>query len=449
MHRPSKDVTATMRLAVLASVLLFDAGCASYGLIQNSPVTTLGSTRSYSIHSPSADPGRGEVRLYLAFSGGGTRAAALSYGVLKELRDTRVTLAGRSVPLLDEVAAIASVSGGSFTAAYYGLYGDRIFTDYEAAFLRRDVERALIGLAMNPFHWFLSTGRTDWAVEFYDAHIFHGATFADMPREGRPLIIINASDLGYGVRFSFLQEYFNLLCSDLSSFPIARAVAASSAVPLVFNPVVVENFPNCGSTEPDWMLALKRQAEGDVERTQLVRGLETYRDKETRKYVHFVDGGITDNLGLRAFLNIVDAAGGIRSFFGQRSPPTKMVVIAVNASTDPEPAMDRSNRQPSLIETVNAMSDIQLHRYNTETIELTTLRLNQWTTELSTAERPVTPHLIHVTFRDIQDPVQRLFFNRIPTDFALTSGQVDTLIEAGRQLLRNNPEFRRLLSDLQ
>jgi NTE family protein len=79
----------------------------------------------------------GDVFLLLAFSGGGTRAAALSYGVLRELRDTRVVVRGQETRLLDEVDVITSVSGGSFTSAYYGLFGDRIFEDYEQRFLRR------------------------------------------------------------------------------------------------------------------------------------------------------------------------------------------------------------------------------------------------------------------------------------------------------------------------
>jgi len=58
----------------------------------------------------------------LAFSGGGTRAAAFSYGVLETLRSIEiVTKTGRKIRLLDEVDLITGVSGGSFTALAYGL----------------------------------------------------------------------------------------------------------------------------------------------------------------------------------------------------------------------------------------------------------------------------------------------------------------------------------------
>jgi NTE family protein len=80
--------------------------------------------------------------LLVSFSGGGTRASALAYGVLQELRDTQVGVGGERERLLDEIDVITSVSGGSFTSAYYGLYGDRIFEDFEERFLRRNVQSA-------------------------------------------------------------------------------------------------------------------------------------------------------------------------------------------------------------------------------------------------------------------------------------------------------------------
>ncbi len=430
------------------ALTLLVSGCASYGVVKNSPINASVPAKSYSLQAWNKRPRSSEIQIILAFSGGGTRAAALSYGVLQELRDTHVSIEGRPVRLLDEVAVITSVSGGSFTAAYYGLFGDRIFTDFEDAFLRRNVEKTLISLALNPFRWFDSTGRTEWAINYYQESIFKGATFADMAQGNGPLVVINASDLGYGVRFSFLQEYFNLLCSDLSSFPVAGAVAASSAVPVLFNPVVVENYSDCGSAPPEWLAMAKKRAEDDPEQTQIFRGFETLLDKDRRKYVHFVDGGITDNMGLRALLEIVETAGGIKAYTAKfhRIPPRRTVVIAVNASTDPEPTMDRSNKQPSLTETINAISDTQLHRYNTTTIESTKLSMERWEKELSTTERPVVTHFIQVDFRDIQIPEQRMFLNKVPTTFSLTGEQVDKLIVAGHELLRNNPEFRRLLS---
>ena len=44
-----------------------------------------------------------------------------------------------------------------------------------------------------------------------------------------------------GGRFEFAQERFDFLCNDLDDVTLARAVAASSAVPMVLSPVTVWN----------------------------------------------------------------------------------------------------------------------------------------------------------------------------------------------------------------
>ena len=83
--------------------------------------------------------------LILAFLGGGTRAAAFSYGVLETLRRTEIVgPKGARFRLLDEVDIITGVSGGSFTALAYGLYGERLFDEYEKRFLKRNVQGELI-----------------------------------------------------------------------------------------------------------------------------------------------------------------------------------------------------------------------------------------------------------------------------------------------------------------
>jgi NTE family protein len=440
-----------LRLLTANFVLLLLSGCAAYGVIDNAPLTESESTETYSIKSKAQGQGSGDITLTLAFSGGGTRAAALSYGVLEELRDTTVIIDGQPRRLLDEVDIISSVSGGSFTSAYYGLHGDRIFDDYKDVFLLRNVEGKLVQGLFNPLGWFRTSGRTEMAVKIYEEDVFHGATFADMQRAGGPLILINASDLGYGVRFSFIQEYFDLLCSDISSFPVARAVTASSAVPLVFHPIVVENYYDCKTTgKPDWMVAAAKRMANDPDMAQVIRGLETYYDKDSREYAHFVDGGITDNLGLRAIYEVMELAGGAGTFFKTYGikPPRHAALITVNASTDPETAMDKSNKQPSVAETIGAMSNVQLHRYNDATQALTDRSLKRWAEALSTKDNIVTPYNVQVRFRDILHPDDRHFFNAIPTSFYLSEEQVDRLIEAGRELLRNNPDYQCLLADL-
>lgn len=448
-HRPHRWGASMMKCCFALAVVFLLSACTSYGVVRNTPITATTASHPYGIKDWKKNASNsGDLFLILAFSGGGTRAAALSYGVLKTLRDTTFRFGGRPVRLLDEVDVISSVSGGSFTAAYYGLRGEAIFTEFESAFLRRDIQTSLIDLVLNPFMWFSNADRTEWAINFYEENIFHGATFADMARPDRPFIMINASDLGYGVRFSFIQEYFGLLCSDLATFPVARAVAASSAVPLLFNPVVVQNFADCNPDPTGWLKAARQRAAGQAQTTQLLDRVATYLDKDKRKYAHFVDGGVTDNLGLRAILDIVGVQGGLDALFENLkvNPPRHIVIISVNAATDPEPEMDASNKQPSLSETASAISDVQLQRYSAATLDETRVVLAAWARAVSTPQRPVSPHLIQLSFSDVPDSEGRRFFQTLPTSFSLTNEQVDKLIAVGGQLLRSNPDFRRFMA---
>jgi NTE family protein len=434
----------------LAAWLL--VGCTSYGEVQNQPLAKIDPGSGYSLAAFSHKQNRlsGELALVLAFSGGGSRAAALSYGVPQELRDTQVRLDGRDMRLLDAVSLISSVSGGSFTSAYYGLYGDRVFADFEQRFLRRDVEGALVRGLLDPLRWFSSRGRTEMAEDYYREVLFGDATFGDLLERGGPLVLINSSDLGRGVRFSFVQEYFNLLCSDLSSFPLARAVTASSAVPVLFDPVVVENYGGCAKGPPEWLAAARSRLPGGAELHMVVDDDLSYADKSAHRYAHFVDGGITDNLGLRAMLETVEVVGGAKDYLRRLNMPAprRIAVIAVNASADTLQGIDAGRLQPTIEETLNAVTSIQLHRYNADTLQDMQLSMARWAKELSTPQRPVQSYFIRLSFDDVADLPLRRFLNEIPTSLALSGAQVDQLIAAGRSLLRNNAQFRSLVAGL-
>jgi NTE family protein len=434
----------------LGLIVLLLTGCSTQGVVANKPAVVTDSAQEYSIASFVESWREAENAVMLSFSGGGTRAAALSFGVMKEMRDTPVVMEGKKSRLLDDVHLISSVSGGSFTSAYYGLHGDGIFDDFEEVFLRRDVQGSLLKGLLNPFRWFSSVGRTEMAVNKYQKIMFDDATYADMRKYPAPLVLINASDLSTGVRFSFVQEYFDLLCSDLSTFPVARAVTASSAVPVAFEPIVVKNYPECGSKMPTWDKASMEAAAQNVELAELNKGISQYFDRDKVKYAHFVDGGITDNLGLRAIYEIVELKGGFSTFIKNRKrvPPRRLVIISVDASTDSDNKMGMSIDDPSIAETISGVSGVQLHRYNTSTIELMEVTLNRWAESVSTPEAPVEAYFILLSFSAIDDPQQLDYFNQIPTSFELTDEQVDRLVDVGGELLRNNPEFRRLIADL-
>ena len=77
----------------------------------------------------------------LSFSGGGTRAAAFSYGVLTALDQT--PMPNRPTSLLDRVDFVTGVSGGSVLAAYYGLKKRKALADFKQRFLLRNAQAEL------------------------------------------------------------------------------------------------------------------------------------------------------------------------------------------------------------------------------------------------------------------------------------------------------------------
>lgn len=435
-------MTGRRLLACMLTMLL--AGCATYGRIDNRALSDTPATGpAYGMLRTAPNDRRDDVTLVLAFSGGGSRAAALAYGVLQELRDTRIGMDGGR-RLLDEVDAISAVSGGSFTAAYYGLHGEATFDQFERVFLRRDLAADIVQRIANPLRWFTPEGRSAVAATLYDATIFHGATFADLERRDGPLIVINASDLESGTRFAFLQEHFDLVCSDLRRYRVADAVAASSAVPVLFEPMVLENHAGCAPPR------LPAPGPESPQLQQVVEGLASYADKHARRYIHLADGGLTDNLGLRAFQETIDIAGGLQPFLRRigRAPNRHLVVVAVDASGHAAEGLGLDRRAPSLVRAVDVMSDVQLHRYNAATLEQMHDSLRQWAREVSTPQRTVAPLLVTVALRDEPDAQRRTRLARVPTGFHLEPAQVDDLVAAGRERLRANPQFRQLLQDL-
>jgi NTE family protein len=421
-------------------------------VVENKPLLTNEGRPGYSLaeFARKLDQRSDELTVAVAFSGGGTRAAALAYGVMQELRETRVRLNGQDKTLLDAISVISSVSGGSFTSAYYGLYGERLFVDFEERFLRRDVEGALLRGLLNPLRWFSSRGRTEMAVAYYQQTLFGDATFADLIRQDAPLILINTSDLSSGARFTFVQDYFNLLCSDLTSFPLARAVTASSAVPVVFDPVVVQNFGGCARSLPPWLAAAQRRDNDNPNLAMIVQGDSAFENRVAHKYAQFVDGGITDNLGLRAMLDTVELVGGAKQYLQGLgiATPRRIAIISVNAAADTPQGIGATREAPGIEATLDAVTNIQLHRYNVATLQQTQQALARWAGELSTPERPVSQYFIKLSFEDVPEAPLRRLLNEIPTSFALEADQVDRLIATGRELLRNNAEFQRLLASL-
>ena len=440
-----------MLLIIAVFAILPLVSCAALHIV-NKPLEQYDPSHGYRFTDREQHRDPGDTYFTLAFSGGGTRAAALAYGVLEELRDTKVLVDGAPMSLLDEVDTVSGVSGGSFPAAYYGLFGDRIFQEFEPRFLKKNVQRALLLRGLIPWNlvrlltpWL---SRSDLASHYYHKHIFDEATFKDLKETEGPRVNINATDLSSGRRVTFNQEAFDIICSDLDPLPVATAVAASSAVPLVLSPITFKNFAgSCGYEPPQWVRDAMQNRRSDPRRNQAAKNFLRLRDPNRTRFLHLVDGASSDNLGLRASIDFMAAAGSAESArrIHRVEVPDRMVFIVVNAETDPDPKIDLSSASPSFAALLGAVTGAQIRLYNFETLLLLQDLIRNSARELSTEEKPVEAYLIGVMFDRLDDEEERRDLNRIPSNFSLTDEQVDRLRAAGRRLLRESAEFQHLL----
>jgi len=200
-------------------------------------------------------------RIGLTLSGGGFRAAAFHLGVFRQLQAHR---------LLEKIDLISCVSGGSIAGAFLALnWHDPNALDKLDEYLasRSIAVGSVIGGLLDPFH-----SRLDKLADTYADDLFGSKKLGDLA-EG-PRIYLNTTNLATGNMFSFIaggkgkseMGDYELGFADAASFPIARAVAASSAFPPVFPPLRLEKTDYAPATKCD--------------------------------YVTLSDGGLYDNLGV-------------------------------------------------------------------------------------------------------------------------------------------------------
>jgi NTE family protein len=442
-----RNLTSALQVV---SLLLTISACANLTAV-NKPLTRWTPELDHRFKERLSGGRSPELLVLVAFSGGGTRAAAFSYGVLKELAGTEVTTERGRRSLLHEVDMISSVSGGSFTSAYYGLHGDKIFEEFEDRFLRKDVEGALILRVISPVNWLplLSPtyGRADIAAEYYDKNIFDGATFANLKRPDAPVVVINATDLPTGMRFAFTHPYFDLICADLDQYPLSRAVTASSGVPVLFTPITVKSYAGtCGFEPPAWLAKAEKNERLSTRRVE-ARSLEDYMDRDKRPWLHLVDGGIADNLGLRTYYTTVSLEGDPRQTLRDLGHPDvrHILIISVNSFAHPKAKWPLKRAAPGLREVIRGISSDQIGRYNYDTLDIVRFSFEHWTKQVSTPQRPVTFDFVEVSFNAVRDDAERRFLNNIGTNFNLKDEQVDHLISAAGKVLRESREFKSFL----
>jgi NTE family protein len=444
----------------------------------NPPLSQIQSTPEQGFEGMERIRGGNEDLVILAFSGGGTRAAAFAYGVLETLRDTEVISAnGAKTRLLDEVDLITGVSGGSFTALGYGLYGDRLFGLFETGFLKRDVQGALVRRMINPLNWRALAssgwGRSEIAAELYDEILFHGATFADLARSGGPEIAVGATELASGARVVFLPQNFDVMCADLAGMRLSRAAAASSAVPVVLSPVTINNYGGqCGYRKPAWLKAFAEQESPPRPAGRILnrlQELEQLDDATEDRYFHLVDGAVSDNLGLRGVLDFLEAFEALR-LAGQPTPldhVRRIIVFVVNSASSPSFNWNETENSPSALSILVKASGVPVDRYANESIELLRDIEARWAAQRAIRDSPAFDrkkdpavswvgnavnadiYPIEVSFDVLGDKGERDYLNQLPTSFALPAEAIDRLRADAKTIILASPDFRRLLRESQ
>ena len=423
--------------------------------------------------------------ILVAISGGGSRAAALGWVVLREIARFRYAATdGQPRSLIDDIAVISSVSGGSVIAAHFALYGPEGLERFAPDFLDPDNMRTLGLDAANPISWFqlavTGSSRIDIVEELFDNQLFKQKTFLDLNQPGKPYLILNATDMASGEVFAFTPKRFDDICSNLDKEPISAGVAASSAVPIVLSPVAFQNFSvtHCQDRPtPQWITTrlngrfapylnlqtfkLARYA------NDLRRGQNAFRKID---YLYFLDGGLADNLAIHGLLETISSPYAAPIVAppdsGLASSSTildalnagrikKLAVIVINARADAATTISQTASRPGIVGMIESVTSIPL----SSTTSSVSSQMEVLLAELKAAGgggagNPLFEGLkiygVQVDFDQLRDSQRELHekANAIPTAWSITKGNREVLEEAGVKLLQQHPCFQRLLMDM-
>ncbi|MFC3875527.1 patatin-like phospholipase family protein [Neisseria musculi] len=450
-----------LKKGLAASAALLMSSCA---LVQYQPLATIQTVNTetgYRLEKNFARAKADDTFVVLVFSGGGTRAAALGYGVVEELNRQKINFGSKEQSLLESVDLVYGVSGGSVLAAYFALHGKETVPSFERRFLKQNFQRQfakqVFSFANLPRLTSPEYGRGDLLQEQFENTLFRGATFDDLDKRRKgPFAVISATDMAAGSRLDFTQEHFDAMCLNLSGLRIARAVAASSAVPLIFSPITLNNNGgNCGYALPERLKYAPENGNTGKLQQQTKRELANsyhslYNDHTKRPYIHLLDGGLTDNLGLRGILDIVDMRSG-EAVQKQAAAENigRIVIINVNAQNQIARNIDQSPAIPGLTDVLSAIVDIPIDKYSQESLRQFRIFADQWNE--NAAKQPGGSkrgmYFVSLNLRDLPESQLRKNVLNIPTTFYLPHYHINDLKSAARALLQQSNEYKRLLKD--
>lgn len=406
----------------------------------------------------------GALVVGVSFSGGGTRAAAFAYGVLRELDAAVIDEVPRERSVTDSIHMVSGTSGGAVAAAYFGMRGPDDFHDFRERFLVQDVEASMRTSVASPANllraWSGGVNDRGSLADWLDSNLFEGATFSAFDYPDAPTVWLTASDIFNGVPFIFTHDTFAALCSDLNQLRIADAVAASAAVPVVFAPLDVSaDSPDCGYRRPAWLERALADREAPVRLNAHARALDSYRRDDRLATVRLLDGGLTDNIGVTGFaLERASADTPYGPLTAQQAVRLqRLLFIITDAGRETQAEWGNRAQRPRLSEVIQAVSHTTIGSSVRKGADALNMAAQQWQDDIirfrcSLSDAQVTRYrgsLRGWNCRDVRILVEILSFrdfdiesqdalNRVPTRLTLPEAQVDLVIEAGRRAVREN-----------
>ena len=393
----------------------------------------------------------------MMFSGGGTRAAALGYGVLTAFNDYPLLLNGRRTTLTASSDLVFGVSGGSVLAAYYALHGEQVIPRFEERFLKQNFQRLMFKQALSfsnmPRLASPEYGRGDLLQEQFENTLFGNMTFGDLNKYRKgPFAVISATDMASGQRIDFTQENFDQFCLDLSDLRVARAVAASSSVPVIFSPLTLNNNSgNCGYTVPArFQAVLVSDGDSWQEKTRHEILRNPYSaDSKARPFLHLVDGGLTDNLGLRSLLETQEIYpnSSLQAMLETKNIG-RVIIVSVNAQNQISETISQQAKIPSFRDMINATIDVPIARASQESLRQFRAMVDNWNAAQKDAEKPIRMHFVSLSLHDLPQSKLRTRALNIPTTYYLPRESINDLKQAAKILVKQSPEFQQLLQEV-
>ncbi|AWI50052.1 patatin [Actinobacillus porcitonsillarum] len=398
--------------------------------------------------------------IILMLSGGGSRAAALGYGVLEQFKQTKIGTNPLKASLLDNIDLVFGVSGGSVLATYFSLEGKDVVPKFEDKFLKTDFQSQLTSQIFSfsnlPKLTSDQYGRGDLLQEQLNLALYKGKTFGYLANHRKgPFVIVSATDMSLGQKVIFTQEFFDGLCLNLSDVEVARAVASSSSVPLIFSPLTFNNNGGrCNYHPPEitkMVTAITANTQKSKNVEEMRETLASYQDSQKRPFLHLVDGGLTDNLGLSAFTDSYDLIG--KEGLYKTALATKLkriVIISVNAQNEVTSEIDQSANIPQTRDVVNTIVNVPIDRNTQTTLRRFRELADEWNKMMlkQPADKRVELHFVSIALKDLpESPLKQEVLN-INTSFYLPNKDINKLKQAAQILLQNSKEYQRLLEAL-